>query len=315
MAEIKIVKNRRLIIPISIIISVFIILSIWVPFFITRGNLMNILEQSSAIGLMAIGMSIVLIGGGIDLSVPPNMALSGILGAMYMRAGGSPWISVLIMLLSGITIGILNGYAVAYLKMIPFVVTLSMMYIVTGASVWLTRDVSISGVNMNYVDVVLSKPLGIPFPVVLLIFMGIIIAIIFKKSAYGRWIYAVGSDEKSAQFMGIPNKKVVLSTYISSGFFAGLAAIIMVGRLMSASATMGDLSVVLYLVGASVIGGMSIYGGKGSPIGAIIGAIVVTTINNVLNLLNVAYFYGLITTGLIIILIVAIDSYRRNNEG
>ena len=154
--------------PLILFVVTIVVISFYSPHFLKTRNIINVLRQASALGLMAIGMSIVLIAGGIDLSVPSVMALSGILGAMLMRAGGNPVLAALLMVLVGSVAGVINGFAVASLKMIPFVVTLSMMAIATGASTWLTNKVSISGINYDFVDTVMGKIWIIPIPVIFL---------------------------------------------------------------------------------------------------------------------------------------------------
>lgn len=297
--------------PLILFVVIVIVIGLYSPHFLKTRNIINVLRQASALGLMAIGMSIVLIAGGIDLSVPSVMALSGILGAMLMRAGGNPVLAALLMVLVGSAAGAINGFAVAYLKMIPFVVTLSMMAIATGASTWLTNKVSISGINYNFVDTVMAKIWMIPVPVIFLLVMTIIAMILARKSMYGRWLYAVGINIKTARVSGIPTDRVIFGTYVLSGVFAGLAAIIVTARLESASVTMGPDSFVLDIVSSAVVGGVSIYGGVGSPMGAVIGALIITLISNSMNMMHVSYFYTLLLKGFIIILAVALDALRK----
>ncbi len=297
--------------PLILFVITMVAIGLYSPHFLKTRNIINVLRQASALGLMAIGMSIVLIAGGIDLSVPSVMALSGILGAMFMRAGGNPVLAALSMVLIGSAAGVINGFAVAYLKMIPFVVTLSMMAIATGASTWLTNKVSISGINYDFVDTVMARIWIIPLPVIFLLSMTIIAMILARKSMYGRWLYAVGVNIKTARVSGIPTDRVIFGTYILSGFFAGLAAIIVTARLESASVTMGPDSFVLDIVSSAVVGGVSIYGGVGSPMGAVIGALIITLISNSMNMMHVSYFYTLLLKGFIIILAVALDALRK----
>lgn len=297
--------------PLVLFGIVIIVIGLYSPHFLTTRNIINILRQASALGLMAIGMSIVLIAGGIDLSVPSVMALSGILGVMFMRAGGNPILAGLLMIVVGTLAGIINGLAVAYLKMIPFVVTLSMMAIATGASTWLTNKVSITGINYGFVDTVMGKIWIIPVPVIFLFVMTAFVMVLARKSMYGRWLYAVGTNARTAQVSGIPKDRVFFGTYVLSGFFAGLAAIIVTARLESASVTMGPDSFVLDIVSSAVVGGVSIYGGVGSPMGAVIGALIITLISNSMNMMHVSYFYTLLFKGGIIILAVALDALRK----
>ena len=254
--------------PLIMLAVIIIVIGILSPNFLTARNAINILRQSAALGLMAIGMTAVLVGGGIDLSLPSVMAFSGILGAMYMRDGGNPVLAAAIMIVVGTLSGCINGFAVAYLRMIPFVVTLAMMNIAMGASIWITESVSVAPINQGFIDVVMAKFSIIPIP-------------------------------------------VIFGTYAFSGFMAGMAAIVVVARLMSAAPTMGEEGVVLDIVSSAVIGGVSIYGGVGSPLGAVIGALFITLITNSMNMLKISYYTTLVVKGLVIIAAVALDSLRR----
>jgi ribose transport system permease protein len=299
-------------IPLIFFAIVILVLGFLVPRFLTVRNGINILRQASALGLMAIGITAVLVGGGIDLSIPSLMALGGILGAMYMRGGGNPILGSLIMIAVCTLGGMINGYAVAYLKMIPFVVTLSMMYIAMGASVWLTREVSVAGLPPAFIDTIMANIWLIPVPVIFLFIFTTIVTFLMRNNLYGRWLYAVGSRPEIARSLGLPKDRIIFGTYVFSGFFAGLAAIISTARLMSASSRMGAEGVVLNVIASAVVGGVSIYGGVGSPLGAVIGAILITVIGNIMNLMHITYYMTLVVKGCVIVVIIALDSlYRR----
>lgn len=298
--------------PLILFVMVIVILGLIVPHFLTTRNIINILRQASALGLMAIGITAVLIGGGIDLSIPPLMALGGILGAMYMRGGGSPILGGLIMIAVCTLGGMINGYAVAYLRMIPFVVTLSMMYIAMGASIWLTREISIAGLPRSFTDTIMGDIWIIPVPVVFLLVVTAGVTFLMRNNLYGRWLYAVGSKPETARSLGVPKDRIIFGTYAFSGFFAGLAAIITTARLLSASSRMGSEGVVLNVIASAVVGGVSIYGGTGSPLGAVIGAILITLIGNIMNLMRVTYFMTLVVKGCVIIAVIALDSLYRH---
>lgn len=301
--------------PLLVLTVLILLIGLTVPNFMTGRNMVSVVRQSASLGLMAIGMSVVLIAGGIDISIPSVMALSGIFGAMYMRAGGSPVISVLIMLGVGVTAGIINGFAVAYLKMIPFVVTLAMMAIATGANTWLTKSVSITGVDMTFVDAVMGRVLGIPIPIIILVVAAVLMWFLMRRSIYGRWLYSVGTNERAARVCGVPTDRVVFGTFVTSGLFAGIAAVVVTARLASASSTMGNDGIVLNIIGASVVGGVSIYGGVGNALGAAVGAVFITLISNSMNMMGLSFMAGLVVKGLVIILVVAVDSIQKSRQG
>ncbi len=299
-------------IPIILLIAVLAVLAASVPNFFTSRNIINVLVQASTLGLMAIGMTFVMISGGIDLSIPAIMALSAILGAMHLRDGGSIAVSCLIMLAVGGLLGAVNGFAVAYLKMIPFVVTLAMMTVATGTSIWITNSISVPVTNEALFDLVLDRSfLNIPRPVFITALVTILAVVIIRKHIFGRWLYAVGVNAKAARVSGVPTTRVIFGTYVISGFMAGLTAIVLAARLGSASANMGSDSIVLDIVSSCVVGGVSIYGGVGGPLGAVFGAILITVISNSMNMMQVSFFTSLIVKGIVIIAFVAFDSFRR----
>jgi len=224
--------------PLIMLAVIIIVIGILSPNFLTARNAINILRQSAALGLMAIGMTAVLVGGGIDLSLPSVMAFSGILGAMYMRDGGNPVLAAAIMIVVGTLSGCINGFAVAYLRMIPFVVTLAMMNIAMGASIWITESVSVAPINQGFIDVVMAKFSIIPIPVIFVAIVTILAQALMKNSLFGRWLFAVGTNARAARVSGIPTTPVIFGTYAFSGFMAGMAAIVVVARLMSAAPTM-----------------------------------------------------------------------------
>jgi len=310
----KILTQRIIVRYLSLIFLsiVLVILGLFVPYFLTTHNIINILRQSTILGLMAIGETFVLIGGGIDLSIPPIMAFGGIIGAMYMRGGGNPIIAGCIMIIMCTLAGIINGYAVAYLKMIPFVVTLSTMYIATGASIWLTRKLSIAILNTTFINTITSKIWIVPVPVIFLFIITLFVYSLMRYSIYGRWLYAVGSNPDVSHSLGIPKDLILFGTYIFSGLFAGFTAIITTARLSSASPSMGREVIILDVIGSAVVGGVSVYGGIGSPLGAVVGAIFITMISNSMNLLHVSYYMTLVIKGSLIIIVIALDSLHKH---
>jgi ribose/xylose/arabinose/galactoside ABC-type transport system permease subunit len=288
-----------------------VVLAIIVPYFLTVRNIINVLTQASTLGLLSLGMAAVLLVGGIDLSIPAVMAFSGIMGAIYMRAGGSPIVAALIMIAVSAVAGCINGLAVARLRMIPFVVTLSMQAIATGASIWVTNALSVAGIPDVYINTVLWKLWIIPLPVLVLVGLTALSETMLRRSLFGRWLYSVGTNIRASRVSGINTTRVLFGSYIFSGLMAGLVAIIMTARLSSASATMGSSNVVLDIVSSAVIGGVSIYGGSGSAIGVMLGALVITLISNSMNFLHVPYYLTLIIKGAVIIVAIASDSIRK----
>ncbi len=297
---------------IRVAVFVGVLVGIWLlsPVFFRPSNLMNVLVQASMLGILALGMTVVMVGGGIDLSLPANMALSGILGSMVMAATGSVGLGCGVMLATGTCIGALNGAAVAYLRMIPFVVTLAMMTMAGGMSVWVTNSTSISTQPEPFFTLFLSRPFGVPVAVLILLVAGGVVQAVLGLTRFGWQVYAVGTNPAAARISRVPVARVLFQTYALAGFLAGLAAIVVTARLGSASANVGNDSVILDVVTACVIGGVSIYGGVGRPLAALAGAVFVLVLGNVLNLMGVSFFIGLMLKGAIIIGLVALDGAR-----
>jgi ribose transport system permease protein len=291
--------------------AIAIVLALVVPYFLTLRNIVNVLTQSSSLGLLSLGMAAVLILGGIDLSLTAVMALSGILGAIFMRSGGNPIIACLIMVAVGTMAGSVNGFAVARLRMIPFVVTLSMQAIALGASIWVTNALSVAGIPDSFINTVLAKVWVIPVPVIILVAVTLLCEFLLRFSLFGRWLYSAGTNIRAARVSGMQTTKILFGGYAFSGFMAGLVAIIVTARLSSASGSMGSSSLLLDVISATVIGGVSIYGGSGSAVGVMIGALFITLISNSMNFLHIPYYMTLIIKGTVIILVVAVDSFKR----
>jgi ribose/xylose/arabinose/galactoside ABC-type transport system permease subunit len=284
------------------------ILWIYAPSFFRINNLVNILVQASALTVLATGMAVVMIGGGIDLSLPFNAALSAVFGAMYMRATGEVEGGVLIMVVSGFAIGLFNGIAVGVLRMIPFVVTLAMMSITNGAAVWLTGSISISNIPNSFTDQFYKRFFGfLPLPVIVAALASTLVVALMSRTVYGRWLYAVGINIRAANVARIPVRKVLIISYAVAGLAAGIAAVVLTGRLSSASANLASPSMVLDVVSACVIGGISIYGGAGRVWGAVFGAVFITLLNNALNAAEVSLYVNQMIRGGIIVAFVALD--------
>ena len=277
------------------------------PNFFHVANLVKVLVQTATLAILAIGMTFVMIGGGIDLSLPANMALAGIVGSMAMIASNSVLLGCLTMLLAGAFVGALNGIAVAYLRMIPFVVTLATLSVCSGLSVWITNSVSISNQPEAFYEVFLSRPLGVPTSILIMLASVVLGHVVMSMTGFGRHLYAVGTNAAAARISRVPVQRTLFATYALAGLLAGVAAIVITARLGSASANVGNDSVILDVVTACVIGGVSIYGGVGRPIRVLFGAVFVLVMGNVLNLMGISFFIGLVIKGALIIGLVTLD--------
>lgn len=310
--EIKYVNWTRYL-PYIVLIVVFAAVSIVVPYFLTTSNILSVLLQTSSLAILAIGQAAVLILGGIDLSMPGVMALGAIFGAMYMNSGGNLVVGGLIMILVSTALGFINGLSVSYFNMIPFVVTMAMQAITIGAATMITNQVSIP-VPEKFCDTVLTKLGGISLPIIIVFIITLFLQFILIKTYYGRWLYATGTNIRTSKVSGIPTKKVVLAGYTFAGLMGGIAAIIMTSRLYAASPQMGKDSVAMDIIASAAVGGVSTLGGVGTAVNAVVGAIIITLISNVMNMANISYYLTLVIKGIIIITFVAIDANSRKKS-
>lgn len=270
-------------------------------------NIINILNQTTVIGLLAIGMSLVIIDRGIDLSVGGIAALSSAIGAIFMVKLGLPWIlCVFIMLVVGTIIGLINGLSIALLKMPPFICTLATLQISRGFAQFLLGGFTIYG---------LPKAHAVFGEVAIWILLAftLIGAMLLKYSRFGRELFAMGGNPKAAWIAGINVHKNRIIIYMISGFMSAIAALIITSRIMCAQITIGEGNE-LDAIASAVIGGVSMAGGEGGVVGAVIGTIIIVMINNGLNLLTVSPYIQMAIKGLVIFTAIAADLLRRKKQ-
>lgn len=296
---------------IFIVVGLGIILSLVTKNFMTATNLLNVLRQVSINGILAIGMTMVVLTGGIDLSVGSIVAFSGIVTAGLLRDKGLPVIPVvLIAICIGALMGLFNGYFVAYWNAAPFVVTLAMMTIGRGMTYVYCDGRPISNLPSEFLTIGKGSILKIPIPAFILLIVFIIGTVLLNKLKFGRYIYAVGGNENAAMVSGINVKVVKMFVYVLSGIACGIAATILTARVSAGLPTAGD-GYELDAIAATVIGGTSLSGGRGRLWGTMLGALLLGIVNNGLDLLNVSSFYQQIVKGLIILGAILIDSKRN----
>lgn len=295
---------------ILVVLALVVILSIATRTFLTSSNLLNVLRQISINGILAIGMTFVVLTGGIDLSVGSIVAFCGIVSAGLIRDAKLPMVQVIVIsLLIGIVMGMFNGYFVAFWNAAPFVVTLSLMTIARGMTFVYCNGKPISPLTAEFLNIGRGDILGIPIPAFILFLVFIIGFMMLKYFSIGRYIYAVGGNENSAMVSGINVRLVKLTAYAVSGCLCGLVAIILTSR-VSAGMPQAGQSYELDAIAATVIGGTSLSGGRGRLWGTILGALLLGIVSNGLDLLNVSSFYQQIVKGIIILGAILIDSRR-----
>ncbi len=296
-----------------ILIGFGVVLSILSPYFLTLGNFVNVIITMSSTGIVAVGMTYVMLSGGIDLSVGSTMALAATVAATFSKEGVPLAGVILIALGIGIVIGLVNGIAITKLRVPPLITTLAMLSVARGLQLIYSRAVTVTGLGDDLDSLGRASILGIPIPIILLVSIYAIASISLSRTAFGRSIYAVGGNERAAEIVGIQVNQVKISVYVISAVLAAFGGLILVGRLGSAPTIMGT-GLELDVIAAVVIGGTSLAGGKGGVWGTLIGVAILGLIQNTLNLLNVSPYYTQLVQGIVIFVAVAIDMNRRRKS-
>jgi ribose transport system permease protein len=270
--------------------------------FFTSGNLINILRQVAIIGIIALGQTIVILSGGFDLSVGASLALSGATGITVMNSTGSIFMGVAATILCAMMIGAVNGGFITQGKIAPFIVTLGTMASARSIALYFADGGSSTGKVDGFTQIANGEIMGISYPVYIFFLATIVIFTIMKKTRFGRYVYAIGSNEKAALLSAIQVNRVKMMAYTLCGMLVGVAAVIESSRLNSISSSSSGISYELDAIAAVVIGGTRLSGGKGSILGTLFGVLILGILNNMINLMNVSpYLQGLVKGCIIII--------------
>jgi len=293
----------------ALTVLMFTALAPFTPGLATSANLLNILGYLLPLLVVAIGMTLVMITGGIDLSVTSIIALTSAVGAKLMTSdgGGTPAvIGVAVMLALGAGLGALNGAVITMLRLPAFIVTLASMMFLSGFAVWLTQSKNIYGLPKSFLD------LGQHLPIALAITAALSLAahLMLRRTVFGRWLYAVGQNATAAHISGVPVRTMTFAAYVASGFCAALASVMLTGRLETGSPVLGR-EILLDIIGATVVGGTSLFGGKGKIVWTLFGVLFLTVLDNALNLLSLSQFSITMTKGAIILFAAVLDATRR----
>lgn len=314
MEQVKIVKkfdSRNFFRKYALLLSfavICLVLTFTTDAFMTVGNLTDIVRQSSINGLVAVGMTFVILSGCIDLSAAAIVALTGsIAGTLSIN----PPFAMIAALSTGLFIGLVNGVLVTKSKVQPFILTLGMQMIVRGSSLVYTGGGTVYDVNSRFRIIGRGGFLGIPIPIVIFVIVLAVTFIVLNKSKLGRYIYAVGSNEEASRLSGIKTNLVKTVVFMTSGFLSALAGIVLTAR-VGAAEPLAATGWELDAVAAVIIGGTSLRGGQGGVFNTILGVFIISVINNGMTLMNIESFYHQIIKGMIIILAVLID--RNKNK-
>jgi len=298
------------------LIGLVVILAVFgalVPGFFAERNLINILQQSSLNACIAIGMTLVIISGGIDLSVGPIAALTAVIAATALLAGAPTALVVALALTIGALCGLINGSLIAFCGLQPFIVTLGTLSLFRAIALIFTGGNPVLGIPADFRALFGSSIGPLPIPVLIVTVIGVGAWILLQRTPLGEYILAVGGNEEAARVSGVPIARTKIAAYVISGTLAALTSLILIARLGAAEPTLGNLWE-LEAIAAAAIGGSSLSGGKGSIVGTILGAVILGAMRNGLTLLNVQAFYQLLATGIIIILAMLIDRLTRGRE-
>lgn len=307
--------DMTIVAPLVALIVLLVASSLASEYFLNTRNLTNILRQVSYTGIIAIGVTFVIIGGGIDLSVGSMVALVGVLLLFVLNAVGDPVLAVMVgmsaALVVGALFGLVNGLLVTRGRIAAFIATLATMSIYRSLALYLTDAGEVVSNNAIFPDIGGGYWLGIPIPVWAFFALALIGHVLLFHTPYGRHLCAVGSNEQVARYSGIRVRTVVLLSFVIAGVCVGLAAIMLSSRLNSISPSDAGVLYELDAIAAVVIGGTSLAGGRGSIWGTVIGALILGIINNMLNLLGVSpYLQGLVKG--VVILIAVLMQYKRS---
>ena len=297
---------------ILVLIVVMGFMSFLSPKFLSAMNLRNILIQNCIIAIVAMGISYVLISGGIDLSIGSVIGTVAVLTCGLVQFNGfQEWQALLIALIAAILVGIINGWIIVTFHLEPVVVTLGMLYIVRGLfQSYVLSRVPTSPPFASYVGS--ESVYGIPIILIITIFVAVLTHLILTKSVLGRWAFAMGGNPVTARMSGVPIKKARIIFYVLSSVYGFIAAVLLTGRIHAVDASTG-INMEFLSVAAAVVGGTGLFGGRGSALNAVVGALIIGVIANGLNLTSLVHFWQQVAVGAAIILAVAIDSIKRSH--
>ncbi|WP_332118428.1 ABC transporter permease [Azorhizobium caulinodans] len=278
--------------------------------FFTTNNILNVLRQASLLFFLASGLTLVILTGGLDLSIGANIGLSACLAATVIKATGSPVLGTLTGLAAGCAIGICNGLMVAKLRIPSFIATYGMLWVLHGITYYYMAGETIHGFPPGFRQIGSGHFLGIPIPVYLMVVFLVAGTIFAQRTVWGQQIYAIGANPVAARLTGIPIHRRLILVYGFSGAMAGVASIVFLARLNSAEGDIGE-AMTLPAIAAVLIGGASLFGGVGSVFGTFIGALILTLVLNGMNLLAINASWQPLVTGAILVFAVWLDMYGR----
>lgn len=278
--------------------------------FLTVPNVLNVLRQTALLFMIASGLTMVVLAGGLDLSIGATVGLSACVAATAIQSTGSITAGILAGSLAGTVVGMLNGLMIARLKLRPIILTYGMMWVVNGVTYWYMKGDTIYGFPDQFRAIGSGHLLGVPVPVYLMGLVLVLGGLFTRHTTWGQEVYAVGANQQAARLSGVPVASRLFLVYTLSGVMGGVSGVVYLARLNSAEAGIGD-ALLLPAIAAVLVGGTSLFGGLGGLSGTLIGAIVLTLVLNGMNLLTINPNWQPLVTGVIVLLAAGIDTVTR----
>jgi ribose transport system permease protein len=295
-------------------IALIIVFSFLSPFFFSIRNMLAIGTNVAFIGLMAAAGTPLIIAGGLDLSVAAVAGLVGVVIALLNAAGFYVWFAVIVALLLGVLVGLVNGLFTTRLRLNPLIVTLGMMSIVSGSALILTGGLTkpLMAPGFNWIGQ--GRLFGVPTPLILMVVAYVALSIILARTRFGRFVYATGGNTEASRLIGLPVERVQVTLYIVSGVSGAVAGTMLAAQL-GAAAPAAAAPQLLTVIAAIILGGTSLYGGRGSVWGTLLAVLILGTLNNGLTLMDVSSFWQDVTRGVVLMLAVSLDQIRTRALG
>lgn len=295
-------------------IAILVAFSLLSPYFLAWRNFLNIGNNMAYIGLMAAAQTLLIIAGGLDMSVASVAGISGVVLAILIKSGLNIWLAALVSLVLGAFIGYLNSISVTRIRINPLIATLGMLNIVEGIALVLTGGLTRPVNDPNFSFLGSGRILGVPMPLILMLLSYVGLYWVLSTTRFGRFVYATGGNPEASRLAGVPTNGVLTRLFILSGIFGALSGLILVAMLGASAPTAASGSL-LTVIASVILGGTSLAGGRGSVWGTLLAVLILGTLNNGLVLMNVSSFWQSVTQGLVLLLAVGLDQLRTRVLG
>lgn len=296
-----------------VLIPLIVLFGLLNPAFLSLANILNVLRQISIFGIMAVGMTMVIMCAHIDLSVGSIVAMGGVVAALVVKAGGGTVGAILAGCAAGLVIGLINGFLTVAFDVPSLLITLGSMTAIRGAGYLMTGGRPVSGLADDFKWLGSGFLLDVPVPIVIMLIVYAVGWYIMTQTTFGRYIYSTGGNLEAAKLSGINTKNVIMWALGINGMLAGLSGVIWASRLFSGQPLVGQ-GYELQVIAASVLGGTSLAGGQGEVLATLAGALIIGILHNGLNLLGVSPYWQMVATGIVIVFAVILDSLRHRSK-